>query len=39
MPLENMNSFRFAVIGDVHSNVFALKSCLQSIYEYEFAVR
>ena len=35
MPLENMSSFRFAVIGDVHSNAFALKSCLQSIYEYE----
>ena len=35
MPLANMNSFRFAVIGDVHSNPFALKSCLQSIYEYE----
>ena len=35
MPLANMASFKFAVIGDVHSNALALKACLQSIYEYE----
>lgn len=35
MSLQNMDSFRFAVVGDVHSNVLALQACLRSIYEYE----
>ena len=30
-----MATFRFAVIGDVHSNPLALNACLDSIYEYE----
>ena len=35
MPLKIMTSSSCAVIGDVHSNVLALKACLQSINEYE----
>lgn len=35
MQLVNMAVSKIAVIGDVHSNVLALKASLQSIFEYE----
>jgi predicted phosphodiesterase len=38
MPSKRMDTFRIAVIGDVHSNILALKASLKSIYDYEARV-